>query len=144
MYFLLLCVYCACLILSVSSSSWCRGWGGVMGRGWGGVGWGGVGRGLRLMVVALPGLFSCLFYSTRRFVLSLVLICSCVFSPCSIAITSLGEGRANLIAFRTFVRFALVWFCYFLFLLVSGKGCGLWLLHSLASSLTFLQPWIIL
>ena len=28
-----------------------------------------------------------------------------------IAITSLGEERANLSVFRTFVRFALVWFC---------------------------------
>ena len=43
----------------------------------------------------------------------LVLFCSCVFSPFSIAITSLGEERANLTAFRTFVRFALVWFCLF-------------------------------
>ena len=33
---------------------------------------------------------------------------SCVFSPFSIAITSLGEERANLSAFRTFVRFMLV------------------------------------
>ena len=38
---------------------------------------------------------------------------SCVFSPFSIAITSLGEERANLSAFRTFVRFVLVWFCRF-------------------------------
>ena len=35
------------------------------------------------------------------------------FSPFSIAITSLGEERANLSAFRTFVRVALVWFCLF-------------------------------
>ena len=35
------------------------------------------------------------------------------FSPFSIAITSLGEERANLSAFRTFFRFALVWFCLF-------------------------------
>ena len=33
------------------------------------------------------------------------------FSPFSIAITSLGEERANLSAFRTFVRFALVGLC---------------------------------
>ena len=33
--------------------------------------------------------------------------------PFSIAITSLGEESANLSAFRTFVRFALVWFCLF-------------------------------
>ena len=54
-------------------------------------------------------------YSTRRFVLSFswcyfVLV---FFSPLSIAITSLGEERANLSAFRTFVRYALVWFCLF-------------------------------
>ena len=35
------------------------------------------------------------------------------FSPFSIAITSLGEERANLSVFRTFVRFVLVWFCLF-------------------------------
>ena len=34
------------------------------------------------------------------------------FSPFSIAITSLGEERANC-AFRTFVRFVFVWFCRF-------------------------------
>ena len=33
------------------------------------------------------------------------------FSPFSIAITSLGEERANLSAFRTFDRFVLVWIC---------------------------------
>ena len=43
----------------------------------------------------------------------LVLFCSCVFSPFSIAIASLGEERANLGAFCTFVRFALVWLCLF-------------------------------
>ena len=35
------------------------------------------------------------------------------FSPLSIEITSLGEERGNLSAFRTFVQFALVWFCLF-------------------------------
>ena len=54
-------------------------------------------------------------YSTRRFVLCLTL-CHFVlvfFSPFSIAITSLGGERANLCAFRTFVRFVLVWICRF-------------------------------
>ena len=58
-------------------------------------------------------------YSTRRFVLCLTL-CHLVlvfFSPSSIAITSLGEERANLSAFRTFVRFVLVWICQFPLLL---------------------------
>ena len=35
------------------------------------------------------------------------------FSPFSIAITSLGEERANLSIFRTCVRFALAWVCLF-------------------------------
>ena len=35
------------------------------------------------------------------------------FSPFSIAITSLGEERANLSAFRTFGRFVFVWICRF-------------------------------
>ena len=50
-------------------------------------------------------------HSTRRFVLNLAL-CYFVlvfFSPSSVAITSLGEESANLSAFRTFVRFALIW-----------------------------------
>ena len=54
-------------------------------------------------------------YSTRRFVLCLNLCYFILvfFSPYSIAITSLEEERANLSAFRTFVGFALVWFCLF-------------------------------
>ena len=54
-------------------------------------------------------------YSTRRFVVCLS-VCHFVlvfFSPFSIAITSLGEERANLSAFRMFVRFVLVWICRF-------------------------------
>ena len=42
----------------------------------------------------------------------------------SIAITSLGEERGNLSAFRTFVRFALVWFCLFHLPLGVWEGLG--------------------
>ena len=54
-------------------------------------------------------------YSTRRFVLCLTLCYFILvfFSPFSIASTSLGEERAYLSAFRTFVRFVRVWFCWF-------------------------------
>ena len=65
-------------------------------------------------------------YSTKRFVLCLTL-CYFVlvfFSPFSIAITSLGEERADLSAFRTFVRFVLVLFCRFP--LPLGIWEGLW------------------
>ena len=61
-------------------------------------------------------------YSTKRFLLSLAL-CSFVlvfFSP----FTSLGEERVNIGGFRALVRFALVCFVCFLFLFVSGMGCG--------------------
>ena len=54
-------------------------------------------------------------YSTRRFVLCLTLCYFTLvfFSPFRIAITSFGEERSNLSAFRTFVRFVLVLFCQF-------------------------------
>ena len=75
---------------------------------------------------AVVSLTLCCFmvYSTRRFVLCLTL-CHFVlvfFSPFSIAITSLGEERANLRAFRTFVRFVLVWICRFPLLLGVWEG----------------------
>ena len=44
------------------------------------------------------------------------------FSPFSITITSLWEERANLSAFRTFVRFVLVWICRFPIPLGSWEG----------------------
>ena len=43
-------------------------------------------------------------------------------SPFSIAITSLGEDRANLSAFRKFVRFVLVWLYRFPLPLGVWKG----------------------
>ena len=73
-----------------------------------------------------------------------VSFCSCVFfSPFSIAITSLGEERANLNAFRTFVRFALVWFC--LFPLPLGVWERLWFVIVALPGLfsyRFLTTWI--
>ena len=93
----------------------------------------GVWKGLRFVIVALPGPFSYLsVYSTDRSkavvpvlvllfvalwfilrgyllnVLPCVILFLCFFSSFSIAITSLVGGRANPSAFRTFVRFALV------------------------------------
>ena len=56
-----------------------------------------------------------LFVALRRFVLSFAL-CYFVlvfFIPFSIVTTLLGEERASFCAFRTFVRFALVWLCVF-------------------------------
>ena len=77
----------------------------------------------------------------RRFVLCLTL-CYFVlvfFSPFSIVIASLGEERANLSVFRTFVRFLLVWFCQFP--LPLGVWEGLWfvIVALPGLSLTFLS-----
>ena len=62
-------------------------------------------------VVPVLVLFCCfVVYSTKRFVVCLS-VCHFVlvfFSPFNIANTSLGEERANLSAFRTFVQFVLV------------------------------------
>ena len=71
-------------------------------------------------------------YSTRRFVYVLCYFVLVFFSPFSIVITSLGEERANLRAFCTFVHFVLVWFCRFPVPLGVWEG-----LRSLHFSLTF-------
>ena len=68
----------------------------------------------RSVVSVLVLLFVAVWF-ILRFVVCLTL-CHFVlvfFSPFSIAITSPGEERANVSAFRTFVRFVLVWFCRF-------------------------------
>ena len=86
-------------------------------------------------------------YSMRRVVLSLAL-CYLVlvflflglfffFSVLSALrlITSLGEERTYLSAFRTFVRFALVWFCLFTLPLGAWEG-----LRLVIVALPFLLP----
>ena len=60
-------------------------------------------------------LFVALWFIVRGdlfYVLPCVILFLC-FSVLSIAITSLGEERANLSAFRMFDRFVLVWICRF-------------------------------
>ena len=79
-------------------------------------------------------------YSTRQFVVCLT-VCHFVlvfFSPFSIAITSLGEERANLSAFRTFFRFVLVWICRFLLGVWEGLRFVIVALPGLFSYLFFL------
>ena len=78
-------------------------------------------------------------YSTRRFVVCLTM-CHLVlvfFSPFSIAITSLGEERTNLSAFRTFVRFVFVWICRFPLGVWEGLRFVIVALPGLFSSLFF-------
>ena len=74
----------------------------------------------KAVVPVLALLFVDLWFIPRGDLLY-VLPCA-IFSPYSIAITSLGEERANLSAFRTFDRFVLVWICQFPLCLVVWKG----------------------
>ena len=69
----------------------------------------------KAVIPVLIVLWCFVVYSARRFVVCLTL-CHFVlvfFSPFSIAITSLGEGRASLSAFHMFHRVVLVWICRF-------------------------------
>ena len=59
----------------------------------------------KAVVPVLVLLFVALWFILRNGFKNFVLV---FFNPFSITITSLGEGRANLSAFRTFVRFVLV------------------------------------
>ena len=79
----------------------------------------------KAVVPVLVLLFVALWFILRGdllYVFPCVNLFLCFFSPFSIAITSLGEERANLSAFRTFVRFVLVWICRFLLPLGVWEG----------------------
>ena len=70
----------------------------------------------KAVVPVLVLLFVALWFILRgdlSYVLTWCYFVLVFFSPLSIAITSLEEGRASLNAFRTFVRFVLVWFYRF-------------------------------
>ena len=64
----------------------------------------------------------------------LVWFCSCIFQSFW---HSLGNRELILVLFVNLFDLRLFGFVCFLFLLVSGKGCGLWLWHPLDFSLTF-------
>ena len=69
-----------------------------------------------------------------------VSFCSLVFfSPFSIAITSLWKERANIGAFRTFVRVVVIWICRFPLPLVVWEG-----LQFVIVALPFLLPFFFL
>ena len=62
------------------------------------------------------------------------------FSPFSIAITSFGEERVNLSAFRMFVRFVLVWI---LSVSSSSWGLGRAAVCDCGTPWTFLVPFLL-
>ena len=90
-----------------------------------------------VVVPVLVLLFFGLFYEAICFMSCLVLFCSCVFQSFLHC-----DYLANLSAFRTFVRFALVWFCLFPLPLSVWKGLRFVILAlpGLFSYLFFSQP----
>ena len=65
----------------------------------------------KALVPVLVLLFVALWFILRGDIFLSLTLCHFVFSPFNTATTSLGEERANLSAFRTFVRFVFVWSC---------------------------------
>ena len=92
----------------------------------------------KAVVLVLVSLCCFVAYSMRRFVLCLALhyFILVFFSPFSIVITSLGKRELVLVLFIHLFDLCLFGFVCFLFLLASGKDCGLRLWHSLDFSLT--------
>ena len=84
----------------------------------------------KVVVPVLVLLFVDLWFILRGdlfYVLPCVILFLCFSVLLTLRLPRLGK-RANLSAFRTFVGFALVWFCLFplpLGVWESGKGCGL-------------------
>ena len=89
----------------------------------------------KAVVLVLVLLFIALWFILRGD-LFYVLPCVILFL-CFSVMTSLGEARANLSAFRTSVRFELVWIYLFLLPLGIWEGLRFVIVHSLDFSLTF-------
>ena len=100
-------------------------------------------------VLVLVLLFVSLWFILRGdfFCLTLCYFVLVLFSPFSIATTSLGVKRANLSVFRSFVRFVLIWLCRFplplgvweglRFLIVALPGLSSYLYFSLPKTESF-------
>ena len=88
-----------------------------------------------LTILRRVSLILCCFvvYFTRLFVLCLALCFSVVLA---LRLPRLGKRELILVLFVRLFDLRLFGFVYFLFLLVSGKGCGLCSWHSLDFSLT--------
>ena len=71
-------------------------------------------------------------------VLPFVILFLCFSVLLALRFPRLGRGGLVLMFFVRLFDLCLFGFVGFLFLLVSGKGCGMWLWHSLDFSLTFL------
>ena len=91
-------------------------------------------------VPVLVLLFVALWFILRGdlfYVLPCVILFLCFSVPLALRLLRLGKIELILVLFVHLFNLRLFDFVCFLFLLVSGKGCGLWLWYSLDFSLTF-------
>ena len=94
----------------------------------------------KAMVPVLVLLFVALWFILRGdlfYVLPCVILFLCFSVLLALRLPRLGMRELILVLFIRLFDLCLFGFVGFLFLLVSGKGCGLWLWHSLDFSLTF-------
>ena len=94
----------------------------------------------KVVVPVLVVLFVALWFILQGdlfYVLPCVILFLCFSVLLALRLPRLGERELILVLFVRFFDLCLFGFVVFLFLLVSGKGCGLWLWHSLDFSITF-------
>ena len=101
----------------------------------------------KAVVPVLVLLFVALWYILRGdllYVFPCVILFLCFSVPLVLRLPRLGKRELILVLFVRLFGLCLFRFVSFLFLLGSGKGCGLWLWHSLDFFLTFFflsQAW---
>ena len=95
-------------------------------------------------VLVLVLLFVALWFILRGdllYVFPCVILFLCFSVLLVLRLPRLGKRELILVLFVRLFGLCLFRFVGFLFLLGSGKGCGLWLWHSLDFSLTFFAAW---
>ena len=94
----------------------------------------------KAVVPVLVLLFVALWFILRGdlfYVLPCIILFLCFSVLLALRLPGLGKRELIIVLFVRLFDLCLFGFVGFLFLLVSGKGCGLWLWHSLDFSLTF-------
>ena len=98
----------------------------------------------KAMVPGLVLLFVALWFILRGdlfYVLPCVILFFCFSVLLALRLPRFGKGELTFVLFERLFDLRLFGFVCFLFLLVSGKGCGLRSWHSPDFSLTFLLPY---
>ena len=98
---------------------------------------------IRVLILLFVALWFIL-WGDLFYVLPCVILFLCLSVLLALRLPRLGKRELILVLFVRLFDLCLFGFIGFLFLLLSGKGCGLWLWHSLDFSLTFCLPCVIL